>query len=100
MRIFMCIALLASTAAQAHTPSIPKRLQKIIAQADGLTPATAFKVSSVKQEYEIMSALGLKPHSQALIIKDKPFDKLTATDDAGKTREVWFDISSFYGAFY
>lgn len=63
---------------------------------DGLTPATAYRVSSVADEYQILSALGLQPRSQSLVVQKKPFDRLDATNQAGEQRALWFDISSFF----
>ncbi|WP_088309098.1 DUF4919 domain-containing protein [Novosphingobium sp. B 225] len=80
-------------------PKVSKRLAKILAKSDGRTQATAYKVSSVADEYAIMRVLGLQSEQQALIIpKGKAYDRLTATDpNTGAKREVWFDISSFFG---
>lgn len=65
-----------------------------------MTADTAFKVSSVKEEYQILQALGLEVKSQALMsVKGKNFDLFVATDANGITREVWFDTSKFYLAF-
>ncbi|QJU59387.1 DUF4919 domain-containing protein [Sphingomonas sp. AP4-R1] len=93
------VALLISTASGAQPVPTSKHIQKIMAKGDGLTPATAFKVSSVKEEYQIAAALGLKVQSQSLVVQKKPFDMLQATNEAGDAREVWFDISSFYPEF-
>ena len=54
------------------------------------------KVEGVKEEYQIADALSLKIQSQSLIVQKKPYDMFDATNEAGVTREVWFDISSFY----
>lgn len=99
MRIAFVFALFIATASHAEPVLVSKHIQEIMARGDGLTPATAFKVASVKEEYEIARALGLKISSQALIVQKKPFDKLTGTNEAGETREVWFDISRFYSKF-
>lgn len=99
MRLALIIAFLASTASHAQTVSISKHIQKIMAKGDGLTPATAFKVSSVKDEYQIVAALNMKVQSQSLVVQKKPFDFLKVTNDAGEVRDVWFEISRFYREF-
>lgn len=77
----------------AATPAIPKRIVKIMGKGDGVSKGTAYRVSSVKQEYEILAALGLEPVSQALVVDGKTYDLLTARDPrTGAEREVWFQI--------
>ncbi|MFN3516835.1 MAG: DUF4919 domain-containing protein [Novosphingobium sp.] len=81
-------------------PAPPKSIAKALKSGDGLTEKTAYKVSSVRQEYEILRYLGLEPRMQALVINKKAYDVITAVDPAtGKERKVWFNISSFYGRF-
>lgn len=69
----------------------------MIASANGTGPDDAYVVDSVAQEYEVLRLLGLQ--SQSLhVIDGRPFDVLTATDPETKeAREVWFDISRFFG---
>jgi len=69
----------------------------VIASANGTGPDDAYVVDSVAQEYEVLRLLGLQ--SQSLhVIDGRPFDVLTATDPETKeAREVWFDISRFFG---
>lgn len=66
---------------------------------DGHTPATAWNATSVGEEYLVLSLLQLKPVRQALINgKDGIFDLMTVEDEEpGKTEEIYFDISSFFG---
>ena len=91
--------LLASgpTSSSAAEPS--KHIAKILAGADGATETTAYKVSSVGDEYEIIAALKLTPKVQSLVVKKKPYDIIEAADQTGATRKIWFDISSFYPEF-
>jgi len=69
----------------------------VIASANGTGPDDAYVVDSVAQEYEVLRLLGLQ--SQSLhVIDGRPFDVLTATDPETKeARQVWFDISRFFG---
>ena len=99
MRIAIAIAFLIATASNSEPVSVPKRIQKMMGKGDGLTAASAFKVSSVRDEYEIARALNLKIQSQSLIIQKKPFDMMKCASETGETRELWFDISSFYPEF-
>ncbi len=71
----------------------------MIASANGTGPDDAYVVDSVAQEYEVLRLLGLQSQSQSLhVIDGRPFDVLTATDPETKeAREVWFDISRFFG---
>jgi hypothetical protein len=75
------------------------RIEKLIASTDGATKATAYKVKSVDEEYQILRALHLKPEQQDLVIGDDkhPYDMLTVIAEDGAKRKLWFDIKSFYG---
>jgi len=99
MRLAFALALLATVPGSAEPPAASKHIQKIMAKGDGLTEATAFKASSVRDEYEIAAALGVKVHSQALVLMKKPYDLLEGEDATGQKRELWFDISGFYPEF-
>ena len=87
----------------------PKSIAKELASGDGMTQQTAIVIYSngegegVGKEYEILQYLGLRPGSQSLIVDQKsgkPFDMIEATDPkTGATRQVWFDISKFFGKF-
>jgi hypothetical protein len=82
-----------SQESSAAVPSVPKRIAKIMSKGDGRTKESAYRVSSVKQEYQILAVLGLEPVSQALVIDDKSYDLLKARDPkTGAERDVWFQI--------
>lgn len=77
------------------------RIAKVLAKGDGRSERTAYKVKSIEEEYEILRVFGLHPGVQSLIVgeKGKAFDMLQAKNPkTGETVELWFDISSFYGA--
>ena len=81
-------------------PKISKRIAKVMAERDGNSCATGYKVRSVGEEYQVLAALQLEPRQQALVSGKKPCDLLTAFDPkTGREREVWFDISAFFGAY-
>jgi hypothetical protein len=75
------------------------RIARLSASATALSAETAIRVRSVHDEYEILGALRLCSHMQALVQRGgHPYDVLTAIDPiTGFTREFWFDISSFFG---
>jgi hypothetical protein len=97
----LALTLLAWTpAAAAEGPAPSKHVAKIMARADGASPETAYRVSSIRDEYEIVRALGFQVKSQALVVRKKPYDMLTVVDPKdGSTREIWFDIGKFYPEF-
>lgn len=78
-----------------------RSLEQQLASTTGSGPETAFKVGSIGEEYQILGRLGLQRASQALVAHEgRMYDVLTATDPAtGEEREVWFDISSFFGRY-
>jgi hypothetical protein len=99
MRLAFLLTVLIATPGSAQTPPVSKHIQKILAKADGAAPETAFKVASVRDEYQILAALGFTPQSQSLVIQKRPYDVLTVTNDRGETRQLWFDISRFYSSY-
>ena len=66
---------------------------------DGSTPAKAIIVNSVAAEYDWIRQQypGFKPIKQLLRrIGGKSYDVLVIQGISGKTRELYFDISSFF----
>ena len=86
-----------------HREVKEKLIQALLNTGDGKTPATAYRVLSVKEEYLIMRQLNYMKDgnfmSQALMsIDGKPYDVLTGIDPkTGQRIEVYFDISHFFG---
>lgn len=78
---------------------LPPDAPTVLASAGGTGPDDAYVISSVTQEYEILDLLGLERQSLELHrIDGRTFDVLTAVDpETGEAREVWFDISRFFG---
>jgi hypothetical protein len=67
---------------------------------DGRGPNTAISVRGVPEEYAWVARNlpGARLVRQALVfLEERPFDVLTLTLKSGDEREVYFDISSFYG---
>lgn len=77
---------------------VPGNLRKILASGDGLAKETAFKASSIAQEYRVIAYLGYELETQALVVDGKPYDLMRVIDrKTGEHKELWFDISSFFG---
>jgi hypothetical protein len=76
-----------------------RRIAGMIAATRGASAETALHVRSIREEYEILGALGLCPEIQSLTEQGgHPCDMLNARDpQTGTARELWFDISSFFG---
>lgn len=99
----LALALLAALAPLASACVTPPDAASVAASAGGTGPDDAYVVQSVAQEYEILRLLGLEMEVQSLhVIDGKPFDVLEVRDPAngGAEREVWFDISRFFGRNY
>ncbi len=80
---------------------LPPDAPTVLASAGGTGPGDAYVVSSVEQEYEVLHLLGLTVQQQSVhVINGQPFDVLTAINpNTQETRDVWFDISRFYGRY-
>ncbi len=96
------ITLLLSVAVAATPNAVPpssNHIQQLLQETDGASKERAFKVDSVAEEYQIVRALGLTPGEQSLISDHgRMYDLLTVTDPkTHKTRDLWFDINSFFG---
>lgn len=103
LSLLFALALAAANPPVASAPAPPPRsghLAKVMTKGDGRSAETAWKVGSVREEYEIVRALGLEMKSQALVMRKKAYDVLTVRDPRdGSTRELWFDISGFFPEF-
>jgi hypothetical protein len=95
----LLICIVAPASAQEQGARLSKHIAKIVAANNGMTEQTAYKVRSVKEEYQVLAALKLTPKVQSLVLKKKPYDVIQAADETGATREIWFDISAFYPEF-
>lgn len=85
------------SAAPVSVAAPSKHIAKIMARGDGASPETAYRVSSIRDEYEIVRALGLEVRSQSLVRRKKMYDVLEVADPRdGSIRRLWFDISRFY----
>lgn len=74
------------------------RLAALLAQTDGASRDTAYRVSSVGEEYAILRARHLTPGMQSLVnVRGRSYDTIEVTDTTGAKTTVWFDISTFFG---
>jgi hypothetical protein len=74
-------------------------LIKSIQTGDGLSPASAFTVIDVDEEYALMRALGLKVQGQALVQQDgHAYDRLQTTDLKGQKGAYFFLVDRVLAA--
>lgn len=80
-------------------PADQRRIASLLAATDGATAERAFRVRGIHEEYEILGALGLCPRMQSLTQQGRrSYDVLSAIDPrTGAARDLWFDITSFFG---
>lgn len=68
-------------------------VQSILASGDGKTPKTAYVVVAVSEEYDVLTALGLKLGVQSLVQDDgHSYDKMDATSVSGAPVTLFFQI--------
>jgi hypothetical protein len=86
--------------AEFHREVAQKLFKALLSAGDGKSAETAFRVFSIREEYIIMEELGYAVSSQSLLStpNGKSYDMLSGTDKkTGKTVDVFFDISFFFG---
>ena len=78
---------------------LPPDAPTIIASAGGSGPDDAYVVYSRAQESEVLALLGLTATGQELhLLNGRTFHVTAARNpQTNETRDVWFDISRFYG---
>ena len=81
--IFAALLLsLAAPAAVDAAPAPSKHVEELLRQTDGATQERAFKVGNVREEYQIVRALGLQPKIQSLVmVHGRAYDVLTDGGD-------------------
>lgn len=85
--------------AKFHQDVTSALIRSILKTGDGKTQDTAFEVIDTREEYIIVSVLGLpRPRSQSLIPgKPHSYDCLEADDPkTGQTVRIYFNIDAFY----
>lgn len=73
-------------------------IDSIVESSDGKTPETAFAVITVREEYAVLAALGLRRKDQSLDhIGEHTFDVLTVVDpDTKAESKVYFNIDTLW----
>ena len=64
----------------------------ILSSGDGLTKETAFVVTSVSAEYEIMSILGFTPAKDPVVV-DKNYEFVEVESNNKNVKGIYFDVS-------
>jgi len=84
--------------ARRHHDSVTGLLASI-RTGDGRTPATAFTVITVREEYGVLHAFGIKPTHQSLIQDGgHAYDLLEGVDPAGQPQRYYFLIDRVMAA--
>ena len=74
-------------------------VDSIFKSGDGKTPETAFHVTQVSEEYELLKFMHLQNTRQRLVgIGQHSFDELTCLDEEGNKFVVYFDITEHMAA--
>jgi hypothetical protein len=74
-------------------------LRAIERTGDGKSPASAWRVINVAEEYALLAVKGLKVEQQGLVEKDgHSFDRMDVTDTStGEKSTYWFNIDRVFG---
>ena len=80
--------------AQFHKFMVDGLLKSIKSNVDGKSPATAFEVISINEEYGLIRSLGLRPIKQALVNdKGHSYDAITVVDPQTNQESIlYFNI--------
>jgi hypothetical protein len=90
---------LGDTAGAKREHDIVLGLLRSIHTGDGKSPATAFTVISIGEEYALMRAFDMKVTDQALLqAAGHSYDRLNATDSDGKPQSFYFLIDRIIAA--
>lgn len=74
-------------------------LESILASGDGQSLATAIQVISVSEEYDVLTALLLKPEAQTLMHHEgHAYDQIRAVDSEGRPHVLYFNVDIPYSA--
>ena len=82
-----------------HADIARKLFKAILDSGDGKTAKTAFKVHSIREEYQVMRELGYQVSMQSLVFDKEygSFDVLSGQNAEKKEGSFYFDINSFFG---
>jgi hypothetical protein len=72
-------------------------MQSILSSGDGQSPASAYHVINVIEEYEVLAELKLKRISQTVLeVQDRTYDVLVCKTKGRRKLTLYFDINRFY----
>jgi len=96
---FLCYVRMGQPEKGVRDRDVGLGLIRSIKTGDGQTPATALSVITVAEEYTFLRASGLRPTSQSLVREGgHSYDVLSAIDQTGKPRAVYFLIDRIVAA--
>ena len=79
--------------AEFHRAIFRGLVQSILNSGDGLKPESAWVVITVHEEYVVLSVLGMRPGTQAVIHKDSHnYDEMKVKDADGKDHTFYFNV--------
>jgi hypothetical protein len=83
--------------AELHDALVAGMFHSILGSGDGRSHATAFVVYFVREEYDLVRALGGQVRGQSLDHRgERSYDILHVTTKAGTERDVYFDITEVF----
>ncbi|PJF42514.1 MAG: hypothetical protein CUN50_03825 [Candidatus Thermofonsia Clade 1 bacterium] len=70
-------------------------IHSLLSSGDGRSPESAFKVITLREEYELLRALSLESLGQRLIAhNERYYDVLSVQDANGAQGEIFFDVTA------
>lgn len=79
--------------ADIHSFYYTKLIKSVMSSGDGKSPKTAYHVINISEEYRVLEYLEMEIVEQNLVEDSgHSFDKITAKDADGKTKEFYFNI--------
>jgi hypothetical protein len=95
LRAHMLRSMNQSDPADFHLAVAVGLLDSIAQSGDGRETKSAYKVYRVKEEYEVLKAIGCLPRGQTLLSEGgRAFDRLEAQNiKSGETLQLFFDVS-------
>jgi hypothetical protein len=79
--------------ADIHSFYYTKLIKSVMSSGDGKSAKTAYHVINISEEYRVLEYLELEILEQNLLeVSGHSFDKITAKDADGKTKDIYFNI--------
>lgn len=79
--------------------ALERIIESILGSGDGRSQETAWQVIHIGEEYLVLAYLEYEREDQALVFGEdgRAYDRFNVKDAEGKSRTLYFDVSSFYG---